>query len=304
MSKAEQLGVEILFLNGDLVYGGLESLKNIEEEWAVFDGQLEVYSGEIYRIPGNHDLSTPQMEEYYKEKYLLDSYSFLRKGIQFVIFNSIPTASLREGILSQEEIFFIKKELEKYDKSVPIVFITHHALWSASLSGLHKKAFSFVDNAIFFTKSNWWQEIHSLFGDRKGFVVSGDGGVNDLPYSFFKKDNIVYINNGISAQSLKENTFLYFRFDGENIVPIPILADRSISLGALAPPYNAQVLGIAFLSKIGNLVFKRNTYAVFSNFEVLKPLRFIKYKFKEFSVLLDKYKYAIILFTIISIFII
>ncbi len=84
--KYKKLGAEILFLNGDLVWGNLSGSDDIKKEWEIFDKQLSVYNGWIYRTPGNHDLSTEEMSSYFTKNYSPLFFDFLYKGIHFIVF--------------------------------------------------------------------------------------------------------------------------------------------------------------------------------------------------------------------------
>ncbi|MBI2035466.1 MAG: metallophosphoesterase [Candidatus Liptonbacteria bacterium] len=232
LKEAENLGAELLFLNGDMVLGGLESLAGIQKEWSVFDKDLKNFSGEIYHAPGNHDLSTTQMTSYYRENHPLSG-SFLHKGVQFIIFNSVFPTEERGGNINEEEIAFIRRELEKYGDSIPFIFLMHHPLWANNLYPAHKKALDAVVNLANFSKNNWWDNVHPLFAKRRGFIISGDAGTKNIPYTYFEKDRVTYILSGISASSLKDNVFLHLTVAGGDITITPLATNHNLITYAL-----------------------------------------------------------------------
>ncbi len=226
LKTAEKLNAELLFLNGDMILGGLESPKDIQKEWDIFDGNLKSFSGEIYRAPGNHDLGTSQMTSYYRANHPLNE-SFLHKGVQFIIFNSVFPAEERGGNINEEEISFIRRELEKYNDSIPFIFLMHHPLWASNLYPTHKKALDAVANLTNFSRNNWWDAAHPLFTKRRGFIVSGDAGTKKIPYTYFEKDKATYILSGISVSRLKDNVFLYFTVTNNDIAVNPITINHN-----------------------------------------------------------------------------
>jgi predicted MPP superfamily phosphohydrolase len=147
LDTVNKLNPDFIITGGDLImdalgqsYGRADSLYNLYQEvirkakMPVYNtmGNHEIYG--IYKKRSGADPDNPEYGEKMFEKRIGESYySFTHKGWKFMIINSIEDTKNDRyvGMVDSAQISWIKNELIKTDKSVPIVISTHIPFISA-----------------------------------------------------------------------------------------------------------------------------------------------------------------------------
>jgi 3',5'-cyclic AMP phosphodiesterase CpdA len=115
--------------------GDLSHLSEAEEFDALEQNLKSLKTGEIFYVPGEHDVISDN-GALYKERFGKKSlgsgwYSFDKKGVHFIGLNNV--LNIREGglgIIGAEQLEWLKKDLAPLSSSTPIVVFAHIPLWA------------------------------------------------------------------------------------------------------------------------------------------------------------------------------
>jgi 3',5'-cyclic-AMP phosphodiesterase len=115
--------------------GDLSHLSEAEEFDALEQNLKSLKTGEIFYVPGEHDVISDN-GALYRERFAKKSlgpgwYSFDKKGVHFVGLNNV--LNIREGglgIIGAEQLEWLKKDLEPLSPSTPVVVFAHIPLWA------------------------------------------------------------------------------------------------------------------------------------------------------------------------------
>ncbi len=115
--------------------GDLSHLSEAEEFDALEQNLKTIKTGEIFYVPGEHDVISDN-GALYRERFAKKGlgggwYSFDRKGVHFVgLVNvmNIPEGGL--GILGSEQLDWLRKDLEPLGSSTPVIVFAHIPLWA------------------------------------------------------------------------------------------------------------------------------------------------------------------------------
>ena len=115
--------------------GDLSHLSEAEEFDALEQNLKSIKTGEIFYVPGEHDVISDN-GALYRERFGKKSlgggwYSFDKRGVHFV--GLVNVLNIREGglgVIGQEQLDWLKKDLEPLSASTPIVVFAHIPLWA------------------------------------------------------------------------------------------------------------------------------------------------------------------------------
>ncbi|MDH3445296.1 MAG: metallophosphoesterase [Deltaproteobacteria bacterium] len=212
LAKIHKQKPDMIFLTGDMIWGGLGSAHQrpeiITQDWERLDGALARLDVPVYRVPGNHDLHDPITRDIYFARYGKLPQAFTYNGTRFLLLNStfvpagIDAPPRRQGSGGQQpylrgkqldpgQIDFIRKELSGEPRYDNVFLFMHHVLW------WHQE------------EAVWWSETHPLLVGRKvRGVFAGD--VGPRKFSHVNRDGIDYIQSSI-ADIPMENLRLHWR---------------------------------------------------------------------------------------------
>jgi len=115
--------------------GDLSHLSEAEEFDALEQNLKSIKTGEIFYVPGEHDVISDNgalyRERFGKKSLGAGWYSFDKKGVHFI--GLVNVVNIREGglgILGPEQLDWLKKDLEPLPASTPIVVFAHIPLWA------------------------------------------------------------------------------------------------------------------------------------------------------------------------------
>ena len=118
-----QHNIDFVLVGGDITeFGDKPSL----EKAKVLLSSLKM---PFYIVPGNHDqkLSVPTYD-YFNDVFGDNKFSFSHKGIHFVGFTTRPAKVGGNGVVAQEDIVWVEKELSALPDSARIIAVTHYPL--------------------------------------------------------------------------------------------------------------------------------------------------------------------------------
>ena len=176
IDTANQLEVDFILTGGDLVYDVLRGNFNRSDSlFRMYKKASERFKVPVYHCVGNHELfaiyeespedSTHQDYKYgMYERHLGDTYySFDHKGWHFIVLNSIDERNQRYvGIINEEQMEWLRKDVAKTDKGTPIVMVTHIPFVSTYHQVYPKKPIDKVPNELWVYNR---KEVLTLFKD-------------------------------------------------------------------------------------------------------------------------------------------
>jgi hypothetical protein len=140
---------------GDLIPGHTLERHEWDSQWTEFmehAGRLKV---PFLFVPGNHDISNPEMYTWWKEDLGLTYHSFDYRGCHFLLLNTEEDRLDGRGELWERQIRFIGDDLAEHQDARHTFVFMHKPMW--------------VDN-----RYEWdWPRIDSSLGDRPATVVAG-----------------------------------------------------------------------------------------------------------------------------------
>jgi hypothetical protein len=139
---------------GDLIEG-TKTGDGFKPQWEEFDKYAKKLSMPFFYVPGNHDLMSPDMEKFWKEKLGRRYYHFVYRNVLFLMLNSEdPPGS--NGMIGAEQAAWAKRTLEdNKDVRWTLVFL-HRPLWVPSNG-----------------EKNGWKDVESALNGRKYTVFVG-----------------------------------------------------------------------------------------------------------------------------------
>jgi 3',5'-cyclic AMP phosphodiesterase CpdA len=166
IDKVNQLNPDFVLTGGDLVYDAMRGNQARSDTlFSLYKNMSANFKMPVYNCIGNHDLfaiypESPESSDHpdYKygmfERYFGDTYySFDHKGWHFIVLNSLDVTADKKykGFFNEEEMRWLKNDLEKVDKQTPIVITTHIPMIStySDVSGREGKSNAENSSEIF-----------------------------------------------------------------------------------------------------------------------------------------------------------
>lgn len=140
VDKTNELNPDFVITGGDLVYDAMRGGQaRCDSLFMLYKEMSKGFRMPVYNTLGNHDLFAiyPESPEYetntdYKygmfERYFGKTYySFNHKGWHFIILNSLDVTADKKycGHFHQEQLEWLKSDLNKTDSLTPIVMVSH-----------------------------------------------------------------------------------------------------------------------------------------------------------------------------------
>ena len=115
--------------------GDLSHLAQAEEFDTLDQEMKSAKAGKIFYVPGEHDVLNDNGKQYL-QRYGKDTkcdgwYSFDYNGVHFIgLVNVVNTAEGGLGVLGNEQLGWLEKDLKSLSSSTPIVVFAHIPLWA------------------------------------------------------------------------------------------------------------------------------------------------------------------------------
>ena len=147
-SKAvEQINLlqpEFVLSVGDLIEGYTTDREKVLDQWREFQSFTSKLQMPFFYVPGNHDVTNPEMEKIWEEKFGRRYYHFTYKGVLFLILNSDdPPGSTS---LSEAQVEWAKGVLEENKDARWTIVAFHKPLWHRA--DVEKNRWAQVEKAL------------------------------------------------------------------------------------------------------------------------------------------------------------
>jgi hypothetical protein len=146
---------EFVLSVGDLIEGYNKNPADLAAQWKEFQGYVNKLQMPFFYAAGNHDLANVIEDGVWKEKFGRRYYSFLYRGVLFLVLCSDDPPD-SGGHITDEQVAWVKKTLEENKDVRWTVVAIHKPLWSqANVS------------------NNGWLPVEKLLADRPYTVFAG-----------------------------------------------------------------------------------------------------------------------------------
>jgi 3',5'-cyclic AMP phosphodiesterase CpdA len=200
IDKVNQLDPDFVLTGGDLVFDAMRgNQQRCDSLFTLYKDMSKGFQMPVYNCLGNHDLfaiydESPEKESHpdYKygmfERYLGRTYySFDHKGWHFIVLNSLDVTADKKyrGYFHQEQLNWLKQDLETVNKSTPIVVVSHIPMISSRTQVTGSSGSPNVENAseVFKMTENYnlklilqghihWKEC-GFVSDRFHYITGG-----------------------------------------------------------------------------------------------------------------------------------
>ena len=196
VERVASLKPNIVFLTGDLIFGDWHRRRvdknRIIAHWDRLDRSLARIGSTVYRVPGNHDINDPVTRDIWFQRYGKPPQAISFAGSRFLLLATpfipvgnnppeIPRPHGRVEDLPEDQIDFIRRELERADDYHHVFLFMHHVVWWEP-------------------ERKWWTKVHPLLvGRHVRAVFAGDYG--PLKFSHMRRDEIDYFQSALERRA-------------------------------------------------------------------------------------------------------
>ncbi len=186
---------------GDMIHGYTYDIKSVRRQWKRFKKQIEPLTVPFYPTPGNHDVTTKEIQPAYLEAWGKDKlfYSFDYKNSHFIILNVFLNQQF--DTIPNNEFEWLKKDLAKA-KDAENIFLSFHS-------------------PLYLNKNYNWKPVQDLL---KQYHVKGIFTGHYHIYDYRLLDSIPYfcINSSGNMEFVnhlagRTHGFLYATVDGSKV---------------------------------------------------------------------------------------
>ncbi|HPI38129.1 MAG TPA: metallophosphoesterase [Ignavibacteriaceae bacterium] len=163
IDAVNKLNPDLVVTGGDLIMDALGvRYERADSLYNIYTGMQKLFKMPVYNTIGNHEIfgmyekskvprDHPEFgKKMYEKRIGKTYYSFTHKGVKFFILDSIeesPEGGKYLGLINEEQVEWIKKELSTTDKSTPIIISTHIPFVTV-LTQLHKGSLVANDDGL------------------------------------------------------------------------------------------------------------------------------------------------------------
>src|SRR5262245_22159169 len=152
----EQLNLlqpEFVLSVGDLIEGYSTDRDKVLSQWMEFQGYVSRLQMPFFYVPGNHDVTNPEQEKIWEEKFGRRYYQFTYNGVLFLILNSDdPPAS---SSISESQVKWAKQVLADNANARWTIVAFHKPIWTGNI------------------EKNGWGEVEKALAGRNYTVFVG-----------------------------------------------------------------------------------------------------------------------------------
>ncbi len=240
VKETELLKPSFVIHVGDMIHGYTYDINNARRQWKRFKKQISPLTVPFYPTPGNHDVTTKEIQPAYIEAWGKDKlfYSFDYKNSHFIILNVFLDQQF--DTIPNNEFEWLKKDLEKAKNSDNIFLSFHSPLYlnksynwkpvqdllkQYNVKGIftghyHIYDYRLIDSIPYFciNSSGNMNFVNHLAGHTHGFLyVTVNGSKVDYAYMV---DGKIYAADAVKPDEYKHSA-KYFNDDKTIIISDP-----------------------------------------------------------------------------------
>ncbi len=201
VKESELLKPDFVVHVGDMIHGYTYDINNARRQWKRFEKQISPLTVPFYPTPGNHDVTTKEIQPAYEETWGKDKlyYSFDYKNSHFIILNVFLDQQF--DTIPNNEYEWLKNDLEKA-KDADNIFLSFHS-------------------PLYLNKKYDWKPVHELLTryNVKG-IFTGHYHIYDyrmmdsIPYFCINSSGNMEFENHLAGRT---HGFLYVTVNGKKV---------------------------------------------------------------------------------------
>jgi hypothetical protein len=115
---------------GDLIQGGTEDLKKIDQQWREFHRFIAQLEMPFFYLPGNHDISNKVMQQVWEQQLGRRYYHFLYKNVLFLFLDTEDPPRIKSGRFSKHQQAYVRRVLTENRQVRWTVVLLHKPVWT------------------------------------------------------------------------------------------------------------------------------------------------------------------------------
>jgi hypothetical protein len=178
VDKLVKLQPEFVLCVGDLIGGYTRDPAQANAEWDAMEAIIARLPMKFFYVPGNHDISNPEMLEVWKKRRGDPWYGFVHERVLFLV---LHTEDILRGGIGPEQAEFVRRTLAAHtDVRWTLVFM-HRPLWFFA----DRQGYDAVEAALAGRKYTLFSGHHHQYmkGERQGmahYILATSGGKSAL----------------------------------------------------------------------------------------------------------------------------
>jgi PA14 domain/Chitobiase/beta-hexosaminidase C-terminal domain/Calcineurin-like phosphoesterase len=192
VEKLNKLHPEFVMCVGDLIEGYTKDQKEIDRQWAEWDGILDKLKMRFFALPGNHDISNEVMRKAWLERYGKAWYHFVYKGVLFIAMDSNDGDGLS---ISRSQIDYVKKALADNPNVRWTMLYMHHPVWNyKDFNGFSEIEAALQSRPYTVLAGHNHQYLKTQRNNRNYYILASTGGGSQLRGPRFQEfDHVTWV---------------------------------------------------------------------------------------------------------------
>lgn len=192
VEKLNKLHPEFVMCVGDLIEGYTKDQKEIDRQWAEWDGILDKLKMRFFALPGNHDISNDVMRKVWLERYGKAWYHFVYKGVLFIAMDSNDGDGLS---ISRSQIDYVKKALADNPQVRWTMLYMHHPVWNyKDFNGFSEIEAALQSRPYTVLAGHNHQYLKTQRNNRNYYILASTGGGSQLRGPRFQEfDHVTWV---------------------------------------------------------------------------------------------------------------
>lgn len=129
LDEVNYLRPDFAIIIGDLIQGYIADVETLDAQWKEFYEHASRIRVPFFFLPGNHDIFSKAVYEYWHQKIGRSYYSFDYKGCHFMILNTEECWKNDETQFGSEQMEWVHSDIETHRDSRHIFLFMHRPAW-------------------------------------------------------------------------------------------------------------------------------------------------------------------------------
>jgi len=192
VQKVNLLQPEFVLSVGDLIDGYTTDPAVWTAQYEEFDAIIEGLEMKFYHVPGNHDISNPELDQEWRKRRGSPWYSFVYKNVLFI---SLHTEDRKGGGIGEQQIQDIRDALDQHQDVRWTLLFMHRPLWSyGDQAGYEEIEAALGDRPYTLFSGHHHHYLYSEHNGRDHYVLATSGGGSYLRgVDFGEFDHVTWV---------------------------------------------------------------------------------------------------------------